>query len=455
MPDNKSSRTLHRAKSMNIDTGFDTVSSPRKKYTKLLSTDGSSSPKLDKDDSFAEVFLETGDKNERTILSACTSDRQGDVTSAQHIVRESPRDTCDDPNLPLSTSKKPSRNHNKATECPSSVTPNKSTTSPLTAVRSSRSVSQRSNSSPSLSTTPPLKPSKSPLITHKSFPTTSPVLFKSPKTTPKSSPINFSPDQIFDITIPLVPVKSPLVRPKTDLTKHSRLKTSPLRKSDKVMVSPSEYVSASSEVVVGDVGTELESVGLKSENVVKDSESVGNNSESVVAVSPLLNRKRSSISSAKFLRSKTSLNFGNGSSPRSRGVDSDPTTYDVTNQEGDFPTASNAEVPRPGVEFDNEVLYSTVAPEQTEVFKSPVTTKRKRIGSTRTGNVSPLNQILKQRKNNRNTPPGKKYWLNQEGCECSLLGGCSRKLLCLFRAFDRFQSDLPTGPGAKLSQGPL
>jgi hypothetical protein len=102
------------------------------------------------------------------------------------------------------------------------------------------------------------------------------------------------------------------------------------------------------------------------------------------------------------------LNFGNSSSSRSRGVDSDPTTYDVTNQEGDFPTVSNVEVQRPGVEFDNEVLDSAVAPEQTEVFKSPVTTKRKRIGSTRTGNVSPLNQILKQRKNNRNTPPGKK-----------------------------------------------
>jgi hypothetical protein len=101
------------------------------------------------------------------------------------------------------------------------------------------------------------------------------------------------------------------------------------------------------------------------------------------------------------------------------------------------------------------VLDSAVAPEQTEVFKSPVTTKRKRIGSTRTGNVSPLNQILKQRKNNRNTPPGKKYWLNQGGCERSLLGGgCSGKLSCSSRAFDRFQSDLPTWPGAKLSQRP-
>jgi hypothetical protein len=41
------------------------------------------------------------------------------------------------------------------------------------------------------------------------------------------------------------------------------------------------------------------------------------------------------------------------------------------------------------------------------LFKSPVATKRKR--STQTENVSPLNKILKQRKNNnRNTPPGKK-----------------------------------------------
>ena len=189
------------------------------------------------------------------------------------------------------------------------------------------------------------------------------------------------------------------------MAKKSKLGASPFANSEKVVTSTSEPVGAHSDVFVGDsvsVGTECESVGIETEsvgrnskNVVCDSEGVENDSRSVVAASPLPSRKRSSVSSGKFLRSKTSLNFGNRN-----GDDFNLTSNDETNEE------SNAEVQRPGI--DNELLDSetTVAPELAEVFKSPIATKRKRMASsTRT---SPLNQILKQRKNNRSTPAGKK-----------------------------------------------
>lgn len=390
---------------MNTDTGLDTVSSQKKKYIKLVNIDEPSPHhELSKEDSFTEVFLETSDQNEKTILSACTSDRKGDIASGLAVV---PEDPFDDPNLPLSTSKNTSKKRDKTTKCPSSITPNKSRTSTVATVHSRRSVSQRSNSSPSLSTTPPQKPSRSPLTSHKSFPTTSPVLFKTPKRTPKSSPINFSPDQIFDIAIPLTPVKCLQIKPrKTDSEKNSKLGTSPFKNADKGIVPSSETVDGQSEFVVED----SRGVETRSEDVRSKSENTENESESVVAASPLLNRKRSSISSAKAFKSKKPLNFGNGNSPRASRIHSVLKTNDVTDGANEFVTVSNVEVQRPEVEKGNEILDcpTAVAQEQSEVFKSPVTTKRKRITLSRTGNVSPLNQILKQRKNNRNTPPGKK-----------------------------------------------
>ena len=180
------------------------------------------------------------------------------------------------------------------------------------------------------------------------------------------------------------------------MAKNSKLGASPFAKSEKVVTSTSEPVGAHSDVFVGDsVSAGTVGVGRNSKNVVRDSQGVENDSRNVVAASPLPSRKRSSVSSGKFLRSKTSLNFGNRN-----GDDFDLTSNDETNEE------SNAEVQRPSI--DNELLDSetTVAPELAEVFKSPIATKRKRMASsTRT---SPLNQILKQRKNNRSTPAGKK-----------------------------------------------
>ena len=376
--DNKSSVTLHRTQSLNIDT----VSSPRSKYTKLLNIDKSSSCKTHEGDSFAEVFLETSGENETNILSACTSDT-------------------------------------------------------LSTVPSKRSVSRRSNSSPLLLSTPPPKPSKSPVISHKSIPTTSPVLFKTPKTTPKSSPINFSPDQIFDIAIPLTPVKSPLVKlKKTDAARNSYLRASPLGKSEVsknfgeqsgrvgpksnlkrpdaaknskirpnslgkcgVITSPSENIDTPSIVFVEDslsVEIRSESVGFKRENAMHDLKGPVHDLENIVAASPLTNRKRSLISSTKSSRSKT-LNFGKRNFSRCSEFDS---SSDIRNE-------GTAEVEKRNVEFEKEVF------DQSQEFESPVATKRKK--STRTENGSPLNQILKQRKKSRNTPPGKKYWVDHRG----------------------------------------
>ena len=394
--------------SINTDTGTDTVSSQKKKYTKLVNIDESSPHELSKDDSFTEVFLEPADQNEKSILSACTSERKGDIASGQAVVPE-------DPNLPLSNTKNTKRD--KTIKCPSSITPKKSRTPTVATVHSRRSVSQRSNSSPSLSTTPPEKSSKSPFTSHKSFPTTSPVLFKTPKKTPKSSPINFSPDQIFDIAIPLTPVKCLQIKPrKTDSAKKSKLGTSPFKKVDKEITPSSETVHRQSGCVVGDskgVETRSGDVGWKSENIENDS-------ESVVAASPLLNRIRSLISSTKAFKSEKPLNLENNNSSRANRIHSDLKRNDVTDDANEFSTVSDVEVQRPEVEKDVEILDcpTAVAPEQGEMFKSPVTTKRKRIMLSRTGNVSPLNQILKQRKNNRNTSPGKKnrvcswrYWV--------------------------------------------
>ncbi|XP_028416504.1 treslin-like [Dendronephthya gigantea] len=353
--ENRSGRTLHRARSMNSKLDLASISSPGKKFTRTLSINESSSSKLAKEDSFAEVFLQTDDKNEGTILSVCSPDKQQDSTSSRNVLTVDSKDSCDDPKLPLSTTEK----HNISTDSPS-----KRTSPSFTSVHLKRSLSRRSNSSPSLSTTPPLKPSKSPLINHKSFPTTSPVLFKTPRKTPKSSPVNFSPDQIFDISIPLTPVKSSHIKPrKTDTAKDSK------KTLDTVTRSPSECVDPTSERV-NDLTT-----------ITRNSETVGESSESVVNASPVFSRKRSLISSAKSFRSKTSLNFESCSTIVDMG-DSDVTTNDVIDQ------------------LDKSVPFV-----QTEVFKSPVTTKRKKTALVGTGRISPLNQILKQRKNHRNTSP--------------------------------------------------
>ena len=362
--ENRSSRTLYRAKSMNGKLGLTSDSSPRTTFSRTLSIDESSSSKLTKEDSFTEVFLPTDDKNEGTILSICSPNKQNDSTSSQNIVTEDSIESRDDPKLSLCTTEK----RNISTDSPSKPTSPKDPTT-FTSFHSKRSLSRRSNSSPSLSTTPPLKPSKSPLINHKSFPTTSTVLFKTPRKAPKSSPVNFSPDQVFDISIPLTPVKSSLIKPrKTDTAKDRK------RTPDSVMMSPSKCAGQDSESVAKDLKT-----------VTRNSEGVGRVSESVVTASPLFSRKRSLISSAKSSRSKTSLNFENFST---RGDMGDLTTNDVIDQQ------------------EKSVLL-----EETEVFKSPVSTKRKKTALVGAGRVSPLNQILKQRKNHRNSSPaGKQEW---------------------------------------------
>ena len=415
--DNKSTRALHRTQSLNIDT----VSSPRSKYTKLLNISKSSFRKPNEGDSFADVFLETRDQNETNILSACTSGTQENITSCPDEVPGN----HGNPNFSPRSSTSRVRKRNISSEHPSKV----STESPPTP-STVPSVSQRSNLSPSSSITPPPKPSKSPLISRKSFPTTSPVLFKTPTTTTKSSPINFSPDQIFDIAIPLTPVKSPLVKQKKpDLPRNSNLKTTleksevsknvgaqserigftsnlkrPLGKS-RVITSPSENIDTPSILFVADsssVQIQSERVGSKRENAPHDLKGPINDLENIVAASPLANRKRSLTSSTKSVRSKT-LNFGKRNFSRCSEVDCAASSSDVANEE-------TAEVERPDADLEKEVLDSPTAVirDQNEVFRSPVATKRK--GSTRTENVSPLNQILKQRKNNRNTLTGKKYW---------------------------------------------
>jgi hypothetical protein len=380
LDNNKNSRTLHRSKSLNIHA----VSSPRSKYSRWLNIDASSSSQAPHEgESFAEVFLETDGQNERNILSTCGT--QGNVTNSQSVVYV--------PDLPSTTSTNRSGKDNISRESPSKPSTQRPPAS--STASSKRSVSRRSNSSPSLSITPPAKPSKSPLASHKSFPTTSPVLFRTPTKTPKSSPINVRPDQIFDIAIPLTPVKS-LVKPKkTHLARNSNLRTSPSGKSEE-MTSLSEGVDTHSIVFVDSSSVRVQSVGVgtKSEGVVRDSEGLLNESEGIVAASPLLNRKRSVISSAQRLKT---FNFENRNLPRCIEGDSGPTASDVT----------DGEVEKPGVENEVSESPAPINAEQNEVFKSPVATKRKR--STQTENVSPLNKILKQRKNNnRNTPPGKK-----------------------------------------------
>ena len=376
LSDDKRSRTLSSTKNINADAGLDVIASQCEEYTKLVSVD-ESPHELGKEDVFTEVFLETADPNENTILSACTSDGKGKVATKDPLSH----------NMAVENPSESSKKCEKRAACYTSIAPEKPTTSTVATVHSRRCVSRRSNSSPSLSTTPPQKPSKSPFTNHKSFPITSPILFKTPKKTPKSSPPNFSPDQIFDIAIPLTPVKN--LQTKLKNTDSAKINTNrPCKKADKGMTSPSENSKG--------VETQSQDVGLESESI---------DSESVVAASPLLNRKRSLISRTKAFKSKKGNNFSNTS-----GVNSDYKTNDITGDAKGSLTVSLVRVQRPGDEKGVEVSNSSspVPPEWTQVFKSPVTTKRKRIMMSRTGNVSPLNQILKQRKNNRNTSPGEK-----------------------------------------------
>ena len=387
LSDHKGNRALSPAKNINADAGFDIIPSQSEEYTKLVRVD-ESPRELDKEDVFAEVFLETADPNENTILSVCTSDRKVEIATKYPLSH----------NMAAKRPSEFSKKCDKTAKCSTSLAPEKPTTSTVATVHPGRSVSRRSNSSPSLSTTPPQKPSKSPFTNHKSFPITSPILFKTPKKTPKSSPINFSPDQIFDIAIPLTPVKN--LQTKRKNTDSAKINTSPCKKADKEMTSPSETVDRQSALAVKKskgVETQSQDVGLESESI---------DSQSVVAASPLLNRKRSLISRTKAFKSKK----GNNNFSNTSGMNSDYKTNDITGDAKGSLTVSLVRVQRPGDEKGVEVSNSSsaVPPERTRVFKSPVTTKRKRIMMSRTGNVSPLNQILKQRKNNRNTSPGEK-----------------------------------------------
>lgn len=376
-----SKKTASKNFSMSAECAVeDRLPTPTSNYTKVLNISSSSKP--DDCDSFADVFLDAGDKNERDILSTCTSHQQEGITCDKSTVSQSSGDNCCSGQVLPCTLKV----RNQATDC--------SLASTLTTVNTTRSVSRRCNSSPSISTTPPLKQSKSPLVLHKSFPTTSPILFK----TPKSSPIHISPDQIFDISIPLTPVKLKDVIPLTsELEKNSKIRTRPFSNAKNGMTSPSEIVVAESGAI-GDTETlrnELrQHVGTKSASAL---ESVENDTESVVASSPQLSRKRCLLSRRKL---STSLNFENGA------VDSYMTRNNVAINEGELTTVSCPEVRGHRVGLDVGALES-LSQKKTELFKSPVTTKRKAIRSEREGKISPMNQILKQRKNKRKTPPGK------------------------------------------------
>lgn len=127
-------------------------------------------------------------------------------------------------------------------------------------------------------------------------------------------------------------------------------------------------------------------------------------SDSVVVVSPLLDRKRSLLSSAEPSTCKTILSCLENVDVFKKGdFVNDATGNGATDEtNGGCPTASGGDGQRSGYETLGDL-------EQSEVFTSPVATRRKRLTLKRertSGSVSPLNQILKQRKNHR-TPPGK------------------------------------------------
>lgn len=123
-----------------------------------------------------------------------------------------------------------------------------------------------------------------------------------------------------------------------------------------------------------------------------------------MVVSPQLDRKRSLLSSAEPSTCKTILSCLENVDVFKKGdFVNDATGNGATDEtNGGCPTASGGDGQRSGYETLGDL-------EQSEIFTSPVATRRKRLTLKRertSGSVSPLNQILKQRKNHR-TPPGK------------------------------------------------
>ena len=127
---------------------------------------------------------------------------------------------------------------------------------------------------------------------------------------------------------------------------------------------------------------------LKPGNQANNDES---DSDGVVVASPQLDRKRSLLSSAEPCKTILSC-LENVDVFKKGDFVNDSTGKGATDEtNGGCPTASGGDRQR------------------SEVFTSPVATRRKRLTLKRertSGSVSPLNQILKQRKNHR-TPPGK------------------------------------------------
>lgn len=274
-------------------------------------------------------------------------------------------------------------------------------------------LTRRSKSSPSLSQSSPassrVSPSnpKRPLNASTSFPSTSPFC--------KSQSSGYSSEQIFGIAIPLTPVKIDHIKSfnfgsiTTDISPR-RCPTSVEKRCYSTATSHEGIARGQCSPLPGvkhPSGDRSTRLGQPTNNDESDS-------DGVVVASPRLDRKRSLLSGAEPSSAKTILSCLKNVEVFKKDEFLDDstgkgTTTDETND--GCPTVSGGDRQRTG--YKTIKLNSDPDPrgdlEQSEVFTSPVATRPKRLTLKRertSESVSPLNQILKQRKNHR-TPPGK------------------------------------------------
>lgn len=140
---------------------------------------------------------------------------------------------------------------------------------------------------------------------------------------------------------------------------------------------------------------------------------MNNDSESFVAASPQIGRKRSLISSSRPSAYEKDLSSQNTEVSKIRnfvdGSSAVVSTMDEKNDGSSTVNSSDSQNSDLGILNQNSDSSTSGLGEQSEVFTSPVARKRKRLTLRREGtpgNVSPLNQILKQRKKHRSTPAG-------------------------------------------------
>lgn len=400
----KSNGRLTRSSSMNEKFAIDGKPNSRRRLRRSLSLkETSSSVGVDSrfDDPFAEVFMDRGETNQTT--------------------------------------------------CPSGSSLGPSTIpfkSPL--IQSTKTLSHRSKSSPSLSKSSPVTSKsssslpKGSLNSPKSLVSTSPTLFKSPPIDPKLSPASSHSTKTLDISIPLTPVKSAhlkLVESYTKRTDPSCTDCSTAVKQHRDSTSSANTrkspgkCSPSPRTKLRNIVPRARFDDLKSPNQRNGNEDL----ENVVGTTPRLIRKRSLMYSAEPIACKKDVKSKNfvcsEVSQKSSFTESRTPAVSVKEKNGGCSVTSDSVAQQSEREVTEQKADSNSSgfQEQSEVFTSPVGKKRKRSspGSEHTsGSVSPLNQILKQRKNLRKTPPGKIFLRVVHRARCEMnWAGCS--LVCL------------------------